>query len=74
MKWFRVRSQVAIKIFGDDLSTLQKLGAQIGQILSSMKGSNDLRIEQISVKIISIFKLIEMQLHDMALMYLMLMK
>lgn len=43
-----VRSQVAIKIFGDDLSTLQKLGAQISQILTKMKGSNDLRIEQVS--------------------------
>jgi len=43
-----VRSQVAIKIFGDDLLTLQKLGAQISQILTKMKGSNDLRIEQVS--------------------------
>ena len=43
-----VRSQVAIKIFGDDLAELQKLGSQIGQILSKMKGSNDLRIEQAS--------------------------
>ena len=43
-----VRSQVAIKIFGDDLVTLQKLGAQISQILTKIKGSNDLRIEQAS--------------------------
>lgn len=43
-----VRSQVAIKIFGDDMIILQKLGAQISQILSKMKGSNDLRIEQAS--------------------------
>ncbi|MFM1759435.1 MAG: hypothetical protein RLY75_705, partial [Pseudomonadota bacterium] len=43
-----VRSQVAIKIFGDDLVTLQKLGGQISQILTKMKGSNDLRIEQVS--------------------------
>ena len=43
-----VRSQVAIKIFGDDLVTLQKLGGQISQILTKMKGSNDLRIEQAS--------------------------
>ncbi len=40
-----VRSQVAIKIFGDDLVVLQKLGSQI---LTKMKGSNDLRIEQAS--------------------------
>jgi len=43
-----VRSQVAIKIFGDDLVALQKLGAQISQILTKIKGSNDLRIEQAS--------------------------
>ena len=43
-----VRSQVAVKIFGDDLAVLQKLGSQIGQTLSKMKGSNDLRIEQAS--------------------------
>jgi len=43
-----VRSQVAIKIFGDDMVILQRLGAQISQILTKMKGSNDLRIEQAS--------------------------
>jgi cobalt-zinc-cadmium resistance protein CzcA len=43
-----VRSQVAVKIFGEDLVTLQKLGSQIGQTLIKMKGSNDLRIEQAS--------------------------
>jgi cobalt-zinc-cadmium resistance protein CzcA len=43
-----VRSQVAIKIFGDDLTILQKLGAQISQVLVKMKGSTDLRIEQAS--------------------------
>jgi cobalt-zinc-cadmium resistance protein CzcA len=37
-----------VKIFGEDLATLQKLGSQIGQILTKMKGSNDLRIEQAS--------------------------
>lgn len=43
-----VRSQVAVKIFGEDLAELQKLGSQIGQILVKMQGSNDLRIEQAS--------------------------
>ena len=43
-----VRSQVAVKIFGEDLAILQKLGSQIGQTLIKMKGSNDLRIEQAS--------------------------
>ena len=43
-----VRSQVAVKIFGEDLAELQKLGSQIGQVLVKMEGSNDLRIEQAS--------------------------
>ncbi len=43
-----VRSQVAVKIFGEDLVEIQKLGTQIGSILVNMKGSNDLRIEQAS--------------------------
>jgi cobalt-zinc-cadmium resistance protein CzcA len=43
-----VRSQVAVKIFGEDLAELQKLGSQIGQVLVKMQGSNDLRIEQAS--------------------------
>ena len=43
-----VRSQVAVKIFGDDLEQLKKLGGQIGLILSNTSGSTDLRIEQVS--------------------------
>lgn len=43
-----VRSQVAIKIFGDDIATLKKLGDQIARILKEVKGSTDLRIEQVS--------------------------
>ena len=43
-----VRSQVAVKIFGDDLEQLKKLGGQIGLILSNTAGSTDLRIEQVS--------------------------
>lgn len=43
-----VRSQIAVKIFGDDIATLKKLGAQIGRILSSLDGATDLRIDQIS--------------------------
>jgi cobalt-zinc-cadmium resistance protein CzcA len=39
---------VAVKIFGDDVQTLIKLGTQISQILGKMKGSTDLRIEQAS--------------------------
>ena len=43
-----VRSQVAIKIFGDDIQTLRKLGNQIGRVLAGMQGANDLRIEQVT--------------------------
>ena len=43
-----VRSQVAVKIFGDDLEQLKKLGGQIGLVLANTTGSTDLRIEQVS--------------------------
>lgn len=43
-----VRSQVAVKIFGDDLEQLKKIGAQIGLILANTSGGTDLRIEQVS--------------------------
>ena len=43
-----VRSQVAIKIFGDDLGQLKKLGDQIARILGSLPGATDLRVEQVS--------------------------
>jgi cobalt-zinc-cadmium resistance protein CzcA len=43
-----VRSQIAVKIFGDDIASLKKLGAQIGRVLSSLDGATDLRIDQIS--------------------------
>ncbi len=43
-----VRSQIAIKIFGDDIQELRKLGSQIGRVLSGIDGSTDLRIEQVT--------------------------
>ena len=43
-----VRSQVAIKIFGNDIQELRKLGNQIGRVLSGVEGSTDLRIEQVT--------------------------
>lgn len=43
-----VRSQVAVKIFGDDIQELRKLGNQIGRILAGMEGATDLRIEQVT--------------------------
>lgn len=43
-----VRSQVAVKIFGDDIQELRKLGSQIGRVLAGLQGANDLRIEQVT--------------------------
>jgi cobalt-zinc-cadmium resistance protein CzcA len=43
-----VRSQVAIKLFGDDLGQLKQTGADIARVLSSLDGATDLRVEQVS--------------------------
>lgn len=43
-----VRSQVAIKIFGDDLEELRKLSEQVARILKSVRGARDIRIERLS--------------------------
>ncbi len=43
-----VRSQVAIKIFGDELSELKGLSEQVARILKSVPGSRDIRIERLS--------------------------
>jgi len=41
-----VRSQVAIKIFGDDLDQLYRLGQQVQSILGHVKGAVDINLEQ----------------------------
>lgn len=43
-----VRSQVAIKIFGDDLEELRKLSEQAARIVKSTRGARDIRIERLS--------------------------
>ncbi len=43
-----VRSQVAIKIFGDELADLNRLSEQAARILSNMQGSRDIRIERLT--------------------------
>ncbi|MDE1943072.1 MAG: efflux RND transporter permease subunit [Betaproteobacteria bacterium] len=43
-----VRSQVAIKIFGDDLRQLRSLGDKIGRVIGEIPGATDLRIEQVT--------------------------
>ncbi len=43
-----VRSQIAIKIFGDDLETLKTLGDDIARVLGKIQGTQDLRIERLT--------------------------
>ena len=43
-----VRSQVAIKLFGDDLDTLRAVGEDISRVLTSVPGATDLRVERVS--------------------------
>ncbi len=41
-----VRSDVAIRIYGDDMSTLASLGEEARQLLAQVSGSRDVRVEQ----------------------------
>lgn len=43
-----VRSQVAVKLFGDDLQILKTKAEEVAQVLRAVKGVADLRVEQIS--------------------------
>ncbi|SFW34036.1 efflux RND transporter permease subunit [Nitrosovibrio sp. Nv17] len=43
-----VRSQVAVKIFGDDLEELRRLSEQVARIIKSVRGARDIRIERLS--------------------------
>ena len=43
-----VRSQVAVKLFGDDLETLRVKADQIARVLRQVRGLSDLRVEQVS--------------------------
>jgi cobalt-zinc-cadmium resistance protein CzcA len=43
-----VRSQLAIKVFGDELDELKKVSEQVARILKSVPGSSDIRIERLS--------------------------
>lgn len=42
-----VRSELAIKIFGDDFDTLAKVGAEIEGAISGVEGIRDVQVEQI---------------------------
>ncbi|NOU10781.1 MAG: efflux RND transporter permease subunit [Nitrospira sp.] len=43
-----VRSQVAVKLFGDDLDVLRVKAEEIARVLRQVKGISDLRVEQVS--------------------------
>ena len=43
-----VRSQLAIKVFGDGLPELRQVSEQVARILKSVPGSTDIRIERLS--------------------------
>ena len=43
-----VRSQIAVKIFGDDIGELRRLSERVIRILRTVPGSRDVRIERLS--------------------------
>ena len=43
-----VRSQVAVKLFGDDLEQLRRTGDAIASVLMNTRGATDLRVERVS--------------------------
>ena len=43
-----VKSDVGLKIFGDDLAVLKQLGEQAAKILQPITGGQDLRVEQVA--------------------------
>jgi cobalt-zinc-cadmium resistance protein CzcA len=43
-----VRSQLAIKVFGDDIAELRRISEAVARILRTVPGSQDIRIERLS--------------------------
>ncbi|MGI9150491.1 MAG: efflux RND transporter permease subunit, partial [Limnohabitans sp.] len=43
-----VRSDIAVKIFGDDLDELRRVANQIAKVAQTIQGAQDLRVERIS--------------------------
>ena len=41
-----VRSDVAVKVFGDDMATLEAVSADVEQVLASVEGAADVKVEQ----------------------------
>lgn len=42
-----VRAQLAIKVFGDDLDTLARLGSAVEQVIGGIRGAQDVQTEQL---------------------------
>jgi cobalt-zinc-cadmium resistance protein CzcA len=43
-----VRSDVAVKIFGDDMEVLLQTGQKIAEIMKKVKGASDVKVEQVT--------------------------
>ena len=43
-----VRSDVAVKIYGDDLDKLAKLGTQMARLVQQVSGAADVKVEQVT--------------------------
>ncbi|WP_449245619.1 efflux RND transporter permease subunit [Desulfobacca acetoxidans] len=43
-----VKSQVAVKIFGDDMEVLRRLGDEAARLLKTVRGVTDLKVEQVA--------------------------
>lgn len=43
-----VRSDIAVKVFGDDLEQLKKIAGQISKVAQSLQGAEDMRVERVS--------------------------
>lgn len=43
-----VRSDVAVKVFGDDMATLNENAERISEVLSSVTGASDVKVEQVT--------------------------
>ena len=43
-----IRSDLGVKIFGDDMDTLLRAGTEIGEILEKLPGAADVKVEQVT--------------------------
>ena len=57
-----IKSDVAIKIFGDDMATLRATAEKMAPLLAGVRGASDVKIEQVSG-----FSQIEVQMNRMAM-------